>query len=331
MLGKFLRENSWGRSPWRVELSKSQFTPLSRFVTMVVQKFSLKSFGEYLGHTLKQHYLKQYYPQFPEEDFNLLENLNPSEKSDPSRNPLENLPGIGLGNPLQISATIQVCVTESQAHLWGFEGATHLNRPYLLHHSKLSPEQARRLRSAIGSAPRGTQAVIERLGRLDFGPLVRTLWACHGDNGQDGWSRSRLYGAIQSYANFLLDVALQPGMSFSATSGDMDEVWHCHILQTQKYTNDCNTLFGYYLHHEAMSAPVQSLGKEEIVVYCDRPSTEANTSQHGTNKYGASKKSPWGNVGNRASDDFHSRRSSVVRGTGICRTDISDLTAVRAA
>ncbi|MEM6502383.1 MAG: hypothetical protein AAF685_11160 [Cyanobacteria bacterium P01_C01_bin.89] len=271
---------------------------------MVVQKFSLKSFGEHLGHALKQHYLNQYYPQFRKESLGLLETLNPSENFNLSGNSLEELSDIRWGDCLQVPAIIQVRITESHLYLWSLGDAIKLNHPGILHHSALSSDQAQRLRFAIDNAPRGTQAVIERLGRLDFGPLVRKLWACHGDNGQDGWSRSRLYGAVQSYASFLLDVALQPEMSFSATSSDMDEVWHCHILQTQKYTNDCKILLGYYLHHEASSAPLQIF---------DPP------------------KSLLSSGGGRAHESIHASRPSVVEGTGFCRTDLPEMATVRAA
>jgi hypothetical protein len=30
---------------------------------------------------------------------------------------------------------------------------------------------------------------------------------------------------------------------------DVDEFWHTHILQTIKYTDDCEAVFGRYLHH----------------------------------------------------------------------------------
>jgi len=31
---------------------------------------------------------------------------------------------------------------------------------------------------------------------------------------------------------------------------ELDEFWHCHILHTKKYLDDCNAVFGYYLHHQ---------------------------------------------------------------------------------
>lgn len=30
----------------------------------------------------------------------------------------------------------------------------------------------------------------------------------------------------------------------------LDEYWHQHILDTQKYASDCETVFGFYLHHD---------------------------------------------------------------------------------
>src|SRR5882672_8892843 len=30
----------------------------------------------------------------------------------------------------------------------------------------------------------------------------------------------------------------------------LDLVWHYHILDTRKYMEDCERIFGYYLHHD---------------------------------------------------------------------------------
>lgn len=29
----------------------------------------------------------------------------------------------------------------------------------------------------------------------------------------------------------------------------IDDFWHLHILDTQKYAEDCQVIFGYFLHH----------------------------------------------------------------------------------
>ncbi|MCF6253740.1 MAG: hypothetical protein L3J38_03220, partial [Thiomicrorhabdus sp.] len=32
-------------------------------------------------------------------------------------------------------------------------------------------------------------------------------------------------------------------------SSHVDDFWHFHILDTLKYQEDCNAVFGYFLHH----------------------------------------------------------------------------------
>lgn len=32
-------------------------------------------------------------------------------------------------------------------------------------------------------------------------------------------------------------------------SKDVDKFWHYHILDTRKYADDCQKIFGYFLHH----------------------------------------------------------------------------------
>jgi hypothetical protein len=34
-----------------------------------------------------------------------------------------------------------------------------------------------------------------------------------------------------------------------APSKDVDKFWHGHILDTLKYAEDCQNVFGYFLHH----------------------------------------------------------------------------------
>ncbi|WP_139189255.1 glycine-rich domain-containing protein [Thalassobaculum litoreum] len=64
-----------------------------------------------------------------------------------------------------------------------------------------------------------------------------------------GWSDERADVAIRNYRIWLylvknyLNTDLPP-------SKDIDEVWHCHMLNTEKYIDDCNRIFGFYLHHD---------------------------------------------------------------------------------
>jgi len=43
-------------------------------------------------------------------------------------------------------------------------------------------------------------------------------------------------------------LAKYPQMQISPTR-DIDAFWHAHILDTRKYIDDCERVFGFYLHH----------------------------------------------------------------------------------
>lgn len=67
---------------------------------------------------------------------------------------------------------------------------------------------------------------------------------------KDKWKRSEAETLCQYYRNFLYltkkynqeDAQLPP-------SDEIDEFWHNHILDTEKYIKDCNAIFGRYLQH----------------------------------------------------------------------------------
>lgn len=61
------------------------------------------------------------------------------------------------------------------------------------------------------------------------------------------WSTDRLAVAEQDYRYFLAQAKSKAG--HLAPSADVDEVWHTHIIFTQQYHADCDSYFGYYLHH----------------------------------------------------------------------------------
>ena len=54
--------------------------------------------------------------------------------------------------------------------------------------------------------------------------------------------------AEMMYRRFLLLHQKYPNMSL-VPNKLIDEVWHQHILFTQKYAEDCQMLFGSFLHH----------------------------------------------------------------------------------
>jgi len=62
-----------------------------------------------------------------------------------------------------------------------------------------------------------------------------------------GWSREEADKLEVSYKRFLYmthfsDEPIVP-------TKDIDSFWHQHILDTEKYAEDCEKVFGYFMHH----------------------------------------------------------------------------------
>ncbi len=89
-------------------------------------------------------------------------------------------------------------------------------------------------------------AVIDwRLQAIDWGPIAFQLT----DSSVGlGWSCDRAANALAGYLQFLRAIALFP-QSPLVPSQDVDQVWHCHLLDTQKYAADCQFLFGRFINH----------------------------------------------------------------------------------
>lgn len=66
---------------------------------------------------------------------------------------------------------------------------------------------------------------------------------------KNDWSKEQAQEAEMQYRGFLKAIMMENGGSFVPTY-EIDEIWHNHILDTQKYGEDCHKLFGQMLHHE---------------------------------------------------------------------------------
>jgi hypothetical protein len=65
-----------------------------------------------------------------------------------------------------------------------------------------------------------------------------------------GWTREYADGVEEAYKTFLvMAVKHQELAEDIMLSKDVDEFWHTHILQTMKYADDCEAVFGRFLHH----------------------------------------------------------------------------------
>ncbi|GAB4199560.1 MAG: hypothetical protein Fur006_50330 [Coleofasciculaceae cyanobacterium] len=89
------------------------------------------------------------------------------------------------------------------------------------------------------------QAFTEALKRLDLEPIAYKLM--HPSEGT-GWTYQETQQAIAGYLNFLSLIHLYPNLPLVPTQ-EIDRVWHHHILDTSKYAQDCQMLFGRFIHH----------------------------------------------------------------------------------
>ncbi len=63
-----------------------------------------------------------------------------------------------------------------------------------------------------------------------------------------GWSREYADQMEVAYKRFLFLSVKYPEMPTVPTT-DIDTFWHYHILDTMKYAEDCQNVFGFFLHH----------------------------------------------------------------------------------
>ena len=80
---------------------------------------------------------------------------------------------------------------------------------------------------------------------LDLEPIKVKLM--HKVSGE-GWSLEKANAMEFEYRRFLSLMKLFPDEQV-APLFDVDIFWHYHILDTMKYADDCQQIFGYFLHH----------------------------------------------------------------------------------
>lgn len=63
-----------------------------------------------------------------------------------------------------------------------------------------------------------------------------------------GWSEELANNVEMAYKKFLILCAKHPNEPL-VPCGGIDDFWHYHILDTLKYSQDCQAIFGQFLHH----------------------------------------------------------------------------------
>jgi len=92
---------------------------------------------------------------------------------------------------------------------------------------------------------RPVEQVIAAIEALDLDPIKLKLM--DPEEGQ-GWSREYAERMELAYKRFLTLLATHPEETLAAGK-DVDKFWHGHILDTLKYAEDCDKVFGCFLHH----------------------------------------------------------------------------------
>lgn len=86
------------------------------------------------------------------------------------------------------------------------------------------------------------EAAIAQASSLDFTMIRRKLVE------EGGWASDACVEAEGLYRKFLALNMRYPDRKL-CPNGPVDEFWHAHILDTQKYAADCQALFGQMFHH----------------------------------------------------------------------------------
>jgi len=87
--------------------------------------------------------------------------------------------------------------------------------------------------------------IVAAIRALDLDPIkVKLMDAGEGQ----GWSREYADHMEVAYKRFLTLLVTHPETTV-APSKEIDKFWHGHILDTMKYADDCEQVFGYFLHH----------------------------------------------------------------------------------
>jgi hypothetical protein len=97
----------------------------------------------------------------------------------------------------------------------------------------------------MNQASKPVAQVIAAIQTLDLGPIKLKLM--DPEEGQ-GWSREYVERMELAYKRYLTLMVKYPEQTIAPTK-DVDKFWHGHILDTMKYAEDCQSVFGYFLHH----------------------------------------------------------------------------------
>jgi hypothetical protein len=83
--------------------------------------------------------------------------------------------------------------------------------------------------------------------QLDLQYIINKM--CSPTYPLEPWTIADATRCANAYKNFLF-LQKKYFSEFLTPSKEIDEFWHNHILHTKNYFQDCQAIFGHYLHHE---------------------------------------------------------------------------------
>lgn len=89
------------------------------------------------------------------------------------------------------------------------------------------------------------KTTLPKIDDLDLNQII--VKSMHKNSGY-GWEQELAEEVAVMYRAFLFLCKTYPEETIVPIK-EVDEFWHLHILDTQKYHKDCQNIFGYYLHH----------------------------------------------------------------------------------
>jgi hypothetical protein len=90
------------------------------------------------------------------------------------------------------------------------------------------------------------QRKVQLIDALDLEPIVFKL--VHPEPGMTDLTVEQADLLVLKYRRFLKLCAMYPDKAI-VPSKELDPAWHTHILDTEKYIEDCMNVFGFVLHH----------------------------------------------------------------------------------
>ena len=113
-----------------------------------------------------------------------------------------------------------------------------------------------------------TDAVISAIRALDLESVKSRVM---DQELGEGWSREYAESVDQAYRHYLAMLVKYPEHAEDIMlSKDVDEFWHTHILQTVKYADDCQAVFGNFLHHDPHIGPRTPADLEKRAALADK-------------------------------------------------------------